>query len=257
MKNLLNRILILLFAVLSVIPVYSDSVDAKRLFEEGNALYQKQEYHKAIVMYDSLLRSGIVSSNLYYNTGNTNYKLGDYTKAILYYEKAILKGGREKDILHNLELANLNITDKIEAIPDFILVRIWNNTLYMLSSKKWGIFSITLFILVLFLVIVIFVAKSVSLKKLIIPLLAIVIFFFFLATTFTIQKTSLEKNSHYAIVFEPTVYVMSAPDKQSTNLFLIHEGLKVQLLDKINAWIKIELADGKIGWIPEGSYQEI
>jgi len=31
--------------------------------------------------------------------------------------------------------------------------------------------------------------------------------------------------------------------------FVIHEGLKVTLSDALGDWVKITLADGKVGWI--------
>ncbi|MBC8343737.1 MAG: hypothetical protein ISR55_02985 [Bacteroidetes bacterium] len=257
MKKDVNNILIFWLLVLIPAFVFPDPVKVEGLFNEANELYQKQEYHKAIVLYDSIINLGIESANLFYNTANTNYKLGEYSKAILYYEKARLLGGNQKDILYNLDLANLNISDKIDAIPDFFFVRMWNNTLYYMSSKNWGYTSIMLFILLVLLVIFTMVTRSVFIKKMIIPLIVIMALFFCLATVFTLQKSSIERDSHYAIIFEPTVYVMSAPDDQSTDLFLIHEGLKVRLHEKINDWVKIELADGKIGWIREENYREI
>ena len=257
MNRIIQKILIILIAVFVTTVAFADSVQTKNIFDEANELYRQNEYHRAIKVYDSLINSGIESANLYYNTANTNYKLENYTSAILYYEKALLYGGNQREIAYNLELAKLNITDKIEVVPDFFLVRIWKSTLFLFSSKKWSIISIFLFVLVLIFVVFIVVFQSVFLKKILIPVFSILLLVFIITTLFSIQKSSMERNSGYAIIFEPTVYVKSAPDDKSTDLFLIHEGLKVDLIEHVGEWTKMELADGKVGWIPNDTYEKI
>jgi SH3-like domain-containing protein len=53
------------------------------------------------------------------------------------------------------------------------------------------------------------------------------------------------------------VYIKSAPDPQSTDLFILREGIKVSLLDKEGDWQKIQLADGKVGWMMKSGLEEI
>ena len=64
------------------------------------------------------------------------------------------------------------------------------------------------------------------------------------------QQLRGERADRAAIVFSPSVSVKSAPDAQSTDLFVIHEGVKVELTDEVGDWKKVRLADGKIGWLP-------
>ena len=58
-------------------------------------------------------------------------------------------------------------------------------------------------------------------------------------------------------MLEPTVTVMSSPDNSSKESFIIHEGLKVRLEDRVDNWVKIRLDDGKIGWIVTENIREI
>ena len=60
-----------------------------------------------------------------------------------------------------------------------------------------------------------------------------------------------ESNTEFAIVMTDVANIKSAPDRSGNDLFVIHRGLKVQVLDSVNKWRKIRLADGKVGWIPE------
>ena len=52
-----------------------------------------------------------------------------------------------------------------------------------------------------------------------------------------------------AIVFAQECMVKSEPNNRSSEVFLLHEGTKVKVLDALEDFKKIELADGKIGWV--------
>ena len=53
-----------------------------------------------------------------------------------------------------------------------------------------------------------------------------------------------------AIVVSPVTVARSAPDNNSgTDLFILHEGTKVKVLDSVGSWDNIELFDGRQGWI--------
>ena len=48
-----------------------------------------------------------------------------------------------------------------------------------------------------------------------------------------------------------------APDNSGTSLFLIHEGLKVQVVGELGNWYNIRLADGNEGWIAKSDLERI
>jgi SH3-like domain-containing protein len=53
-----------------------------------------------------------------------------------------------------------------------------------------------------------------------------------------------------AIVMRPVSSVKSSPAAESSqDLFVLHEGTKVNILDQVGSWSNIELADGRQGWI--------
>ena len=43
--------------------------------------------------------------------------------------------------------------------------------------------------------------------------------------------------------------VKSSPDKSSTDLFVLHEGTKVTVTDRLEDWCEVVIADGKKGWL--------
>ena len=85
-------------------------------------------------------------------------------------------------------------------------------------------------------------------------LLTIISFCFFLLC---VSINNKYKTNKFAIVFSPKVEVMSAPSKQSTELFNLHIGTKVKISDSINNWINIVLENGKKGWILKENIKEI
>ena len=57
-------------------------------------------------------------------------------------------------------------------------------------------------------------------------------------------------NRKGAIIFAPSVTVKSTPAANGTDLFVLHEGTKVVIIDgSMKDWKEVRLADGKEGWI--------
>ena len=46
-----------------------------------------------------------------------------------------------------------------------------------------------------------------------------------------------------------SVTVKSTPNESGTDLFVLHEGTKVEILEELGDWCKIEIADGRQGWM--------
>ena len=71
-----------------------------------------------------------------------------------------------------------------------------------------------------------------------------------------------QKNDYFktdeAIVMRPVSAVKSSPSSESSqDLFVLHEGTKVRILDQVGPWNNIELSDGRQGWIPSGDIEVI
>ena len=73
----------------------------------------------------------------------------------------------------------------------------------------------------------------------------------------TYSKYRVETNQLEAIVFYPTITVKSSPGQAGKDLFVIHEGTKVYILDEHNDWCNIRIANGSAGWLPAGSIKRI
>jgi len=227
------------------------------LIRQGNSMYNEGLYNDAIAQYKKVLEQGYESPKLYYNLGNAWFKLNDMAAAILYYEKAKKLDPNNPDILHNLRIANSRIPDKIEEVPEIFLVRWWNTFYNMFSVNSWARIGIGLFILFVVLGGIYFTGRGREIRKFAfwtgLIVLALTIFSLGLAA----QKYHYSKKVNEAIVFSPSVTVKSAPNKTSVDLFVVHEGTKVEITDEAGEWYEIEIANGSIGWLPQSAVENI
>ena len=227
------------------------------LFNSANELYKKGQYDTAINVYKKIIEKGYESADIYYNIANAYYKTRNIPKAILYYEKALLLRPNDEEIKYNLQLAQTMIVDKINVLPEFFLKRFWRDFQKLLSSNSWAIFSLSFFIIALITFIIYLFSKTLFIKKTFFYFF--VIFFIFSAISFSNsynQKVNIEKKDT-AIIMAGSVTVKSSPDDNGTELFVIHEGTKVWLIDELGEWVNIKIADGNKGWIKKDDLELI
>ena len=222
---------------------------AEDWFEQGNAAYNNGDYEQALTMYGNIENSEQESASLYYNMGNTYYKMKEYPKAILYYETALKLDPSNEDIKANLEIANLAVVDRITPIPQSFIKRWWNGLKSWLSSDGWAWLSVSSFALFLLSLFAFLMSRRASIRKLgfFIGLLAFVAFA--LSVLFAFEGKKDMKHHDEAVVMTPTVTVKSSPSVSSVDLFVLHEGTKVRIMDSANGWNKIKIADGSVGWM--------
>jgi len=219
--------------------------------------YTKGDYNTAAQIYESMLRTDGISSGLYYNLGNAYYKQDEIASAILNYEKALLLSPGDKDIQHNIEIAKLKTVDKITPIGRFIFSE-WVEAIRMqMDSDGWATTAVILFLLFIASLFVFFFAGRLWMKKSAffggIAFILLCLFANFSAYT---QKSKVENRDH-AIIFTSSIVVKSTPDDSGTDLFVIHQGLRVKVIDKVRDWVRVQLEDGNDGWIKSENLQII
>ncbi|MBC8316035.1 MAG: tetratricopeptide repeat protein [Bacteroidetes bacterium] len=231
--------------------------EPQTIISEGNKAYTEGLYTDAIDYYKQVADAGFEAPELFYNLGNAYFKLNDYPHAILWYERARRLDPGNEDIDYNLNVANSKIADKIDPLPDLFYVRWYWSIVNLFPINTWAIQTIVCFILTLVAISLYFISRRLFLRKTgfraAILFLALTLFILL----FSVSGYHRMKTLHEAIVFDPTITVKSSPDEKSVDLFVIHEGTKVQLLDKIGEWYEIRIANGSVGWLPEESFEEI
>jgi tetratricopeptide (TPR) repeat protein len=228
-----------------------------QLWEKANAFYTTEDYQQAISNYEQILRSGQESAKLYFNLGNAYYKAGNINQAILNFERAKVLAPNDENIDFNIKMANQFVVTSIEPLPLPFFIRWQTSVINMYPSDTWSVISIIAFIMFLGLIGLFIFSRIVSIRRISFLLGIFMVIFSGFTYSFASkqQKKIIERNS--AIVFSPRVTVKSAPSQTGTDLFLIYEGLKVDITDSIGTWKEIKLADGNEGWLQDSCIVKI
>lgn len=227
------------------------------LLQKANEHYTKDEFKEAIDVYNQIVMSNVESPELYFNLGNAYYKTGQYTLSILNYERAKLLAPDDEDIDFNLQVVNQKVVDSIQELPGLFIIRWWDSLVNSQSTDQWATFSIVSFLLFLVMAGFYFFARSGDIKRVTFWSGCFLIVFSVFTWSFAARQKSRMVNHTFAIVMQPSVTVKSSPSEKGTNLFVIHEGLKVKITDKIGDWVEIRLADGNKGWLLIESVERI
>jgi tetratricopeptide (TPR) repeat protein len=242
---------VLLFSVLS----YSQTPEA--LFSKANSLYKNGNYSKAIEGYLSIEKQGLQSDELFYNLGNSYYKLNKVAPSIYYFEKAIKMNPANEDAISNLAFAKRMTIDVIEELPKSFLQRFSANVIQKFSFDTWAIIAVTASFIAALLFLFYYFSSETKVKLLFFNTSILVGFMMALSAFFAFKNYDIVKNTKTAIIFKDKVDVKNAPTNTSEDVFELHEGTKVQILDELDNWRKIKLADGKIGWTTANKLKEI
>jgi len=201
--------------------------------------------------------ANLESPELYFNLGNAYFKTKQYSLAILNYERAKLLAPDDEDIDFNLQVANQYVVDAIQELPGIFLTRWWNSLVNSNTTDTWAVFSIVSFILFLTLLGIYLFARSGDIKRISFWAGCLMLLFTINSWWFASQQKNRTINHSYGIVMQPSVTIKSSPSEKGTNLFVVHEGLKVRITDKIGDWIEIRLADGNKGWLLKETIEPI
>jgi len=249
----MKKVFIIFLTLLSVCAIQAQ----EELVIKGDSAYKREAYLEAVEYYQEVLDMGYESAALYYNLGNAYFNLNNLPEAILNYERAKVLAPRDKDIAFNLNIANSMIPDKIEVVPEIFYVRWWKSLRNSINLQSWAVASLLVFALIVLSAGIYSLSRNLLMRKLafwtggVLIVLGICIF----AMTYT--KYDMQSQHMEAIVFDPTITVKSSPNQLGKDLFVIHEGTKVFIMEEINSWCNIRIANGSEGWLPAGSIKRI
>ena len=256
MNNMKKNIILLLLTI--ILPAIALAVESnEQLFNKGNEAYKKGDFNTAQRIYKAIDSLGYRSSDLYFNLGNTYYKNKDIAHAILYYERAHKLTPLDDDINFNLQLAQTLAVDKINVLPEFFVKRWWRAFSELASSDVWAIWSIVFFIASLAALLAYLFVNILAVKKTTFPLAILLFIMSCVAFSHSYHNKSISEGKTEAIVMSETVTVKSSPDKESTELFVLHEGAKVTIIDQVGEWLRIKIADGNNGWMLYSNVERI
>lgn len=248
----MKRIIIFIFLISSSFILWGQNT-----FEEANQLYKEGKYNEAITKYKELLSDSKVSGTIYYNLGNSYFKSGELAMAILYYERALIVRPGNEDIRENLAFANSQISDKIISKPKYFVAKWTEKIINQATSNRWAAISITLWLVAFVLIFLFLRSRSTIFRKAIFPILLAILIGFVFSTYASYTQYKHLNNEKYGIIFDDSVTIQSTPSSNGTALFILHEGSKVRIIEKVGNWYNIRLTDEREGWLPAKSLEII
>ena len=228
-----------------------------QLFKQANKHYKEGTYEIALEFYNKIEATDTVSSALYHNMANSYYKLNKVAQTIYYYEKALQLDPLNEDAANNLTFARRMTIDTIEELPKTFFQKLESNYIQKLSYNQWSFLAIVMSFLASLFFLLFYVSSISNRKRL--YFLTSVFSFFLLVITLLISYNQYTRSikTKAAIIFTTKISVNNAPTRNSEEVFVLHEGTKIMILDSVDNWKKIKLADGKIGWISADALKEL
>lgn len=256
MKIFLKLLLSLLLFAFTNVKSFVQT-EAEAAMQSGNSFYQKENYKAAAQEYESVLQLGYESAPLFYNLGNTYFRLNELGKAILNYEKSLKLEPGDEDAIYNLRIAEARTVDKIQTVPKIFISEWWEILVTSFSVSGWGIVFVIFYIIMLGLIAFYFLTRSGRMQRFAFYLGVVNLSVVFLVLILFVLSYNREVNSNYGVLIEDMITAKQSPNQQSSDAFVIHEGVKFEIQETLNNWAKIKLEDGKVGWLPENSFGKI
>jgi len=227
------------------------------ILSKAGKAYTAGAYAEAADLYRKVADGGFESPELFYNLGNAYFKQNDFTHAILWYERAKRLDPGNEDINFNLNVANTKIADKIEPLPELFYKRWYNSMVRLMAVDTWAMMGTGMFIAALLGLVLYTASRVLFLRKVGFWSALLLFFFTFITLLMAWSGYTFSQSARDAVLVTPTLTVKSSPDEKSTDLFVLHEGTKVRLVDQISDWYEIRIANGSVGWLPKSSLEII
>jgi hypothetical protein len=150
------------------------------------------------------------------------------------------------------------IHDRIDPVPDFILTVWANDVCRLMDSNAWAVLFLIFLAITLAMVLLFILSPSVEGRRTGFFTAIVTLILAISSISFSLWQKNDYMKIDSAIVMRPVSAVKSSPSAESSqDLFVLHEGTKVKVLDQVGSWNNIELADGRQGWIPSSDIELI
>ena len=220
----------------------------QQLWDSANTAYTQGRWQDAADGYEMIASLGLESPQLYYNLGNAWFKADNLGKAIVNYERALKLDPSFSDARYNLEFASGHTQDRIESVPEFVLKTWTRKFCYILDSDAWAVIFIVFLALACAAALLFFLAPTVGWKRTGFISAIVCVLLGGTALGFSLHQRNDYFLRDEAIVMKPVISTKSSPDG-TMDLFILHEGTKVRIIDSVGIWTNIEISDGRQGWV--------
>ena len=218
----------------------------------ANQSYLDGDYTAAAEGYEALLARGHVNGHLFYNLGNCYVRLGRIGRAILNYKKALLLLPRDGDLKANLQYARSLCQDRIEESPASIgrTLAFW----YFGLNFRGMLLALCILNGLFWLSVLVKLSRDSEWVRWSIALSLMVSLLMGASAVLKYRETFHNKEG---VILAEEAPVRAGFSRKDTVLFILHEGAEFKVIGQEKGWWKIELPDGKKGWLPQDSGKRI
>lgn len=223
----------------------------------GDSAFAKEDFKTAATHYKAIAKMG-ESAEVCYNLGCCYYRLDDMARSVLWFERAALLDPSDEDIRFNLDMARSKTIDRITPRHEMFFTAAWYSMTSWQSADEWAKWAVAFFVGMLLFFIMYFFSADIIVRKIGFfgALLSLVVVLLTNALAYSQRRMQVERSG--AIVMTPAVTVKSTPSKSGTDLFVLHEGTRVEILDNtMKEWVEVQIADGKVGWMEREQLEQI
>lgn len=226
-------------------------------FEKANGAFVSGQYPMSVALYESILDKGLHSTEVYFNLGNAYFQQNQIGKAVLNYTRASYRSPFDADVAYNLELAKAKSKDKIDVVPQFFLVRWFVSIGGLLNSNWWAVLSLFFLGITALGVASWLVLSDMRWRKVGFYSGLVMLFFTICSLGFSISSSEDEYESDSAVVINVAAPIKSSPSVGGKDIFILHEGAVVKVLQDLDGYSEIELSDGNKGWIASSAIERV
>lgn len=226
-------------------------------FTKGCQSYQKGDFDQAIKTWEGMVHQGYEDYRLYYNMGCAYYRLGERGRAILWLKRARQLNPLHPYIQENLDFIQSQLKDKFPSPRENLTIRFLRNILYALPLHTLSMMMLGLYMAFhIFWFFYLLTRRSPIKPFWVYGMTLTACLFIILSVPFSVQIYSTHAVEQ-GVVLMPSVSARSAPQEDSTMLFVLHEGTTIRLHEKVGSWQRISLPNGLTGFIPILTFEKI
>lgn len=226
-------------------------------FELANKHYRDGKFDAAVTEYEKIIQSGKESDELYFNLANSYYKLAKVGPAIYYYEKALLLDPNDKDVQNNLKFAQKMQIDEIKELPGSGVNNALSRFTGMFHHDSWAWITVaSAFAFLLAFIGYYFIGATLYKRILFVAMFVMLLLMCISIASAWHQKRTTD-GERPAIVYAEIAGVKAEPTSDANDAFILHEGAKVYVIESLDNWRHISLADGNDGWIDAKAIREL
>ncbi|WP_116105009.1 hypothetical protein [Lewinella sp. IMCC34191] len=210
-----------------------------------------EDYRLASQILDSLEERGSVGPNFYLAQGNAHFEAGNPGRSILAYERGLRLQPANADLINNLAFVRQSAGIATPAVSEFFLIRAWRGAGALLGSTTTFILALISWWLAVAGLVWWYLRREGMEEKRRFALLPGALLCALLAILFyglgQSRVHSLERSDEAILLQTATLRV--SPTADGSVEAELTEGVKLYITDQVNSYVKVQLGDGRTGYL--------